>query len=159
MHHQRYIHQARGPFSAQPPSHHTDILSLAAMPAAPFEFEISHTNFRIIVTNYGDRIPSNDASGCIRKALNEIEDEIYTHWTDKDIPITEDLVFTSGWAKLKLNTAPFMYRTYCLMLMVGVIEWGQNYGFIEVDMEFVEKKDSARRKLGTGSLRMNGAES
>ena len=129
------------------------------MPPAPFEFEISHTEFRIIFTNYGTPMFHNEVTECVSDALVEIKHEIDTHWTDYDIPISENLVFTSGPAQLELNTARYMYRTYCLMLLVGILEWGQQYGFIEVDMEFVEQKSMARRSLGTGSLQLSDAAS
>ena len=129
------------------------------MPPAPFDFKVSHTDFQIIFTNYGNPISRTDANLCIQKALHEIEHEIYIHWTAIDVPIGMDLAFTYGPAELKVNTAPLMYRTYCLMLLVGVLEWGQKYDFIEVDMEFVQRKGSMRRLLGTGSLRLNSAAS
>lgn len=101
----------------------------------------------------------DDVTECISHAIVEIKHEIDTHWTDIDIPIAGNLVFTSVSAQLKLNTARYMLRTYCLMLMVGMLEWGLQYGFIEVDMEFVEQRDRVRGSLGTGSLRLIDAAS
>lgn len=129
------------------------------MRPAPFVFTISHTDFRIVFRNYGSAILFEDANECISEALIEIKHELDTILTDIDIPISGNLVFTSGSAELKLNTGEYMWRTYCLMLMVGVLEWGHIYGFMEIDMEFVEQREGARRTLGTGSLRLSGAAS
>lgn len=137
----------------------TDTLSLTALPPDPFEFIVANTDFRIIFTKYGGSILLDDATGCVFDAIEEIKNELETHWTDDDIPISRDLSFPSGSAELKLNTAQYMYRTYCLMLMVGIMEWGHKYGFLEVDMEFVQQKGRARRTLGTGSLLLRAAES
>lgn len=120
---------------------------------------MANTDFRIIFTKYGGSILLLDATGCVFDAIEEIKNELETHWTDDDIPISRDLSFPSGSAELKLNTAQYMYRTYCLMLMVGIMEWGHKYGFLEVDMEFVQQKGRARRTLGTGSLVLRAAES
>ena len=47
---------------------------------------------------------------------------IHKHWTQTDIPIAADQVFKSRQVNLRLNAAPFMLRTYCLMLATGVME-------------------------------------
>lgn len=131
--------------------------SLTVMPPAPFDFAVSHTDFHIIFTNYGNPIPRENALSCIVQARTEIEREIYYHWTHVDIPIPENLVFIHGTAELNIYAAPFMYRTYCLMLMLGVIEWGRDYdGFIEVDMLFTQTVGARIKTLGTGSLRLSG---
>ena len=124
------------------------------MPPAPFEFAISDTDFLIIFTNYGESMLRDEATECVSNAILEIMHEINTHWTDIDVPISGNLVFTSGPAQLKLNTARFMFRTYCLQLLLGILGWGQQYSFIEVDMEFVRQRGRARRTLGTGSLQL-----
>lgn len=133
--------------------------SLTAMRPAPSVFIISHTDFRIVFRNNGGAILFEDANECISEALIEIKHELDTILTDIDIPISGNLVFTSGSAELRLNTGEYMWRTYCLMLMVGVLEWGHIFGFFEVDMEFVEQREGARRTLGTGSLRLRNAAS
>lgn len=137
----------------------TNTLSLTALPPDPFEYFVRNTDFRIIFTKYGGSILLDDATGCVMDAIKEIENELETHWTDDDIPIASDLSLTSGSAELRLNTAQYMYRTYCLMLMVGIVEWGYQYGFLEADMEFVQQKGRARRTLGTGSFLLRAAES
>ena len=100
-----------------------------------------------------------DIIECTTEAILEIKHEIDTHFTVHDIPIANNLVFTHGTAQLKLNTAPLMFRTYCLHLLLGVLIWGQAYDFIEVDMEFVQQRGRARRTLGTGSLQLSNAAS
>ena len=129
------------------------------MPPAPFRFAIEDTDFLIIFTNYGESVPTDGATECVGDAMVEIMREINTDWTDLDKPISGNLIFTFGRAQLKLNTARYMFRTYCLKLLVGVIEWGQEYGFIEADMEFVQQRGRARRTLGTGSLQLSDAAS
>ncbi|CAD6594568.1 MAG: hypothetical protein ASARMPREDX12_009617 [Alectoria sarmentosa] len=129
------------------------------MPPAPFEFVIPNTDFLIIFTNYGGSIVTEDAGECVSEAMLEIKHEIDTHWTHIDIPISGNLVFTSGSAQLKLNTGPLMWRTYCLHLTLGVSQWGHEYGYIEVNMQFVQRSGRARRTLGTGSLLLSNAAS
>lgn len=128
------------------------------MPPAPFEYEVPHTDFLIIFTDYGDSMVRDDVTQCITDAMAEIMHEIDTHFTVQDVPIA-NMVLTSGSAQLKLNTARFMWRTYCLQLMLGVLTSGQRYGFVEVEMEFMQQRGRARRTLGTGSLRLSDAAS
>ncbi|CAF9906734.1 MAG: hypothetical protein ALECFALPRED_002621 [Alectoria fallacina] len=78
------------------------------MPPARFEFAVRKTDLLIIFTNYGGSIVAEDAGECVSEAMLEIKHEIDTHWTDIDIPISGNLVFTSGSAQLKLDTAPLM---------------------------------------------------
>lgn len=129
------------------------------MPFDPFTFDISHTDFKIIFSNHGHQILVQDATDCVHMGLDTIEKEIYSHWTNPDIPIPGNLAFGARLVELKLNYSLDMLRTYCLMLLVGILEWGQSYGFIEVDMEFLIQKVGLRRRLGTGSLRLSGATS
>ena len=129
------------------------------MPPAPFDFVVRNTDFRIVFTNYGGSIRGDDVRDCTTEAMIEIKHEIDTHFTVHDIPIASNLVFTHGTAQLKLNTAPLMYRTYCLELLLGVLIWGHDYDFIEVDMEFVQQRGRARRTLGTGSIQLSNAAS
>ena len=126
------------------------------MPDAPYDFAISFTDFHIIFINYGNPIPGKDAAACIHITLAETEREIYTHWTQKDIPIDQNLVTASGRAKLTVYAAPLMYRTYCLMLILGLLEWGQINGFIEVDMKFMKYTGTQRTTLGFGTFRLLG---
>ena len=79
----------------------------------------------------------------------EVEQQIYAHWTNADIPIARNLVFRSGRAQLKVNTGRYMYRTYSLMLILGMLEWGANFGFVDADMTF---KHANGVTLGTGSF-------
>ena len=79
----------------------------------------------------------------------EVEQQIYAHWTNANIPIARNLVFRSGRAQLKVNAGSNMYRTYCLMLILGMLEWGTNFGFINADMTF---KNANGVTLGTGSF-------
>ena len=129
------------------------------MPPAPFDWVVQDTDFRIVFTNYGGSIRREDVEESITEAMIEIKDEIDTHFTVHDIPIANNLVFTHGTAQLKLNTAPLMFRTYCLHLLLGVLIWGHDYDYIEVDMEFVQTRGRARRTLGTGSLQLSNAAS
>ena len=120
----------------------------------PLDFDVSYTDFHIIFSNFGRPIPDQDAAECVHTGLVGIELEIYTHWTQSDIPIARDLVFRSGPAELRINAAQRMYRTYCLMLILGILEWGRSYEFVEANMVFKKYNGGQISTLGTGSFRL-----
>ena len=121
---------------------------------APLDFAVSFTDFHISLSGFGRPIPNQDAASCVHNGLLAIELEIYTHWTQADIPIANDLVFRSGRAELRMNAAQRMYRTYCLMLILGILEWGRTYGFVDADMVFKKYNGGQILTLGTGSFRL-----
>lgn len=107
--------------------------------------------------NYGAVIDTDDAFEAISDGMVDIMEYLREHFTDPDTPIG-NLAFTHGSARFKLNAGPNMWRSHCLKLIVGILDWGHEYEFIQADMVFVQRRGSTRRTLGSGSLLLNQLE-
>ena len=69
-----------------------------------------------------------------------------------DITISNTRIWAEGSARLTIEPAPMRMRhSMCGLVLVGMMECGEKYGFVEADVEFLSVED-VFRPFGNGSL-------
>lgn len=81
---------------------------------------MAKSNPNVGITISGDEL--GETIPAASDAITDLTHEIGTHPTEIDIAIAGNLVFTSGSAEHKSNTARYIFSAFSLSLMVGFSE-------------------------------------
>lgn len=94
----------------------------------------------------------DDIKDCITQTLEAVTAEMERHPSRIDVPISQNLILSSGTAQLHINHGPLMLRIYVIGLLIAMFEWGFEYGYIDCDMEFLQFAGPDQRTIGFGSI-------
>ena len=72
-----------------------------------------------------------------------------------DILIATTRVWAEGTARLTVKPTPSMRHSTCGLILAGMLECGDDYGFVEADLQFLSV-DDVFRPFGNGSLGLDG---
>lgn len=68
-----------------------------------------------------------------------------------DVAMASTRIWAEGSARLTVQPTPIMRHSACGLILAGMLDCGELYGFIESDVEFLDVED-VFNSFGNGSL-------